>query len=232
MICVLAGAQRPHSVVYQSVNLSICKSFGLLRCRLQPQIVCCPKLQNIFNFLRAFLNSKWANFQLPQSAAPSTALAPLPPPLTLSSHGKWMANISSYFFGCMHFWPQASGLLQLSFFSASAAASVLLFFFPLLKQFFQLSLCNREGEGERERQTEKALDFHRGPKVADKVLEKVINLCTERRLRMKRGPAGEWRQEQSLVEARGQTRVAYKEGQNVRQVWVETIWKRSRKAMT
>lgn len=90
----------------------------------------------------------------------------------------------------MHFWPQANGLLQLSFscccfsaFSAAAAASALLFFL-LLKLFFQLSRCIAI-----ETETEKALDFHRGPKVADDddnddddddvVLAKVINLRSE-----------------------------------------------------
>lgn len=177
-----------------STNLSICQSVNLL--------VCCGAACNRKSFVAPnckifsiFCVRFWIRNEQTSSyhrVPPPLPHSPLCPHLTLSRHGKWMANISSYFFGCMHFWPQASGLLQLSFFSASAAASVLLFFFPLLKQFFQLSLCNREGE--RERETDgKSTWLSQSPKVADKVLEKVINLCTERRLRMKRGPAGEWR---------------------------------------
>lgn len=119
MICVFAGAQRPHFLVaYQSTNLSICQSFNL--CCLQPQIVCCPKLQNIFN-LRALLTVLYLNFEMSKLPAttecpclplPLLLLLPPPAPSPDTANG-W--QIFPHIFGCMHFWPQANGLLQLSF---------------------------------------------------------------------------------------------------------------------
>lgn len=189
MICVFAGAQRPHFlVVYQSTNLSIRQSFNL--CCQQPQIVCCPKLQNIFN-LRAlltvlYLNLQWANFQLPQSAPP-LLLPPLPTLQTRQMVGKYfLIFLAACTFGhkptdcCSCHSLAAAAFSAATAASAAVAASALLFFL-LLKLFFQLSRCIAI-----ETETEKALDFHRSPKVADDddddddvVLAKVINLRSE-----------------------------------------------------
>lgn len=93
--------------------------------------------------------------------------------------------------------------------SATVAASALLFFL-LLKLFFQLSRCIAI-----ETETEKALDFHRSPKVADDddddvVLAKVINLRSEWRAYHIRGPA---RAPPREAEGKREIEEPYKKGQ-------------------
>lgn len=102
MICVFAGAQRPHFfVLYQSTNLSICQSLlPATANRLLPQIA---KYFQFACVARCFV------FEFEMSKLPATPECPPPLLHPLSRHGKWLANISSYF------WPQANGLLQLSF---------------------------------------------------------------------------------------------------------------------
>lgn len=116
---------------------------------------------------------------MPSPSSSSTATTPCP----LSRHGKWLANISSYFW--LHALLATSQrivavviLLLLQLFLLLLLLLLLLFFL-LLKLFFQLSRCIAI-----ETETEKALDFHRSPKVADDddddvVLAKVINLRSE-----------------------------------------------------
>lgn len=115
-----------------STNLSICQSVNLLvclRCRLQPQIVCCPKLQNIFNFLRAFCSHSFFEFEMSQ--LPATAeyrpLSRTRPPHTLQP---WQMD-GKYFL--IFFWLHALLATSQRFVAvvillASASASVLLFF--------------------------------------------------------------------------------------------------------
>lgn len=167
--------------ICQSVNLSIFaasnrKSFVAPNCKIFSICVRCSQ------FCIWICNEQTSSYHIVPPSSSSTTPAPSP-----DTANGW--QIFPHIFGCMHFWPQANGLLQLSFSCCcsffccycclcTVAASALLFFL-LLKLFFQLSRCIAI-----KTETEKALDFHRSPKVADDddddvVLAKVINLRSE-----------------------------------------------------
>lgn len=114
MICVFAGAQRPHFLVaYQSTNLSIFQSLlPATTNRLLPQIAkyfqfACVAHSFVFEFEMSKLPATTEYLPLPL-----LLLLPPPAPSPDTANG-W--QIFPHIFGCMHFWPQANGLLQLSF---------------------------------------------------------------------------------------------------------------------